>query len=357
MGAAIRQPAGDRAGAAETVRGSRHTSIVLAVLALGSLAASLAWWWWARAFETTDNAFLTAHVTWVSPQVSGRVLEVLVDDNRAVAAGDVLLRLDPEPFRVRADQAQADLNEADRKLQQAKSQHLVSLAAVEQARAEAVSADAQAANAATDLKRYRRLVASGAVSQQAHDNAVTQASTTASSLLAARKRVAATEAQALLAATQIRTAQAVVDKCRAALEKTRLDLSYTEVRAQVNGRVAKKSVEPGDYLQAGQAILGLVREDLWVVANFKETQLADMRPGQRAVITVDAYPGLEFEGHVDSLQTGTGAAFSLLPQDNATGNYVKVVQRVPVKIVFDPPAAGDWHLAPGMSAVPRVRVR
>jgi membrane fusion protein (multidrug efflux system) len=330
----------------------------LGVLALGALCATGAWWWHARVYETTDNAFITAHVTSVSPQVAGRVLEVLIEDNQKVDAGDVLLRLDKAPFTVKADQARANLNEARQKLEEAGSQYQVALAAADQARADAASAEAQAANAASDLKRYRNLLGSGAVSQQAHDNAETLARTSASALLAAKKRLAAAEAQAGLAEAQILTAQAGVKKSQAALDQALLELSYTETKAQVSGRVTKKAVEPGDYVQTGQAVLGLVQEDVWVVANFKETQLADMRPGQPVSISVDAYPGHEFQGHVDSFQAGTGAAFSLLPAENATGNYVKVVQRVPVKIVLDLTGGETWGLlATGMSVIPQVKVR
>ena len=176
--------------------------------------------------------------------------------------------------------------------------------------------------------------------------------------MAAHKRVAVAQAQADLAAAQIKTAQAVVERNKAALEQAQLDLSYCDVKAAVSGLVTKKAVEPGDYLQVGQAVLSLVQEDVWVVANFKETQLQGMRPGQKAELELDAYPDHTFHGHVDSLQAGTGAAFSLLPPENATGNYVKVVQRVPVKIVFDlVPADAGMLLAPGMSVFPRVRVR
>jgi len=335
----------------------RLAAAAILLLASAAIGSAGAWWWHSRAFETTDNAFITSHVTSVSPQVGGRVLEVLVEDNQKASAGDVLIRLDKAPFRVKADQARANLNEAKEKLQEARSQHQVALAAADQARADAASVEAQAANAATDLKRYKNLVASGAVSQQAHDNAETQARTSSSALLSARKHLAAAEAQASLAATQILTAQAGVEKNSAALDQAMLDLSYTEIKAQVPGRVTKKSVEPGDYVQTGQAVLGLVQDDFWVVANFKETQLRDMRPGQPVSITVDAYPGQEFQGHVDSLQAGTGAAFSLLPPENATGNYVKVVQRVPVKIVFDLLRGDVWHLAAGMSVIPQVKVR
>jgi membrane fusion protein (multidrug efflux system) len=329
-----------------------------ALVAVAVLAAAAHWWWRSLAFETTDDAFITGHVSLVSPQVAGRVLTVLVADNQTVAAGDVLVRLDPAVFQAKVEGARADLNEAEQKLQEAKSSRQVALATADQAMADAASAEAQMTNAATDLARYNNLVGSGAVSRQARDNADTLSRTNAAALQAARKRLVAAQAQAALAATQIQTAAAGVEKFRAALEQADLNLSYTEIKAGVSGRVTMKSVEPGDYVQVGQTILDLVEDNLWVVANFKETQLTSMRPGQPVSISVDAYPEHEFNGHVDSVQTGTGAAFSLLPPENATGNYVKVVQRVPVKIVFDQiPNETGMHLATGMSVVPRVRVR
>jgi membrane fusion protein (multidrug efflux system) len=336
---------------------SRATIALTIALAVAAASGTGLWWWHSRSFETTDDAFITAHVTAVSPQVGGRVVEVLVEDNQKVNAGDVLLRLDQAPFQVKVDQARADLNEATQKLQEARAQHQVALATADQVRADAASAESQAANAETDYRRYKNLVASGAVSQQAHDNAETQARTSASALLSARKRLTAAVAQAELAGTKILTAQAEVERNRATLDQALLDLSYTEIKSQVNGRVTKKAVEPGDYVQTGQNVLGLVQDDVWVVANFKETQLTNMRPGQPVAITVDTYPDREFHGRVESIQAGTGAAFSLLPAENASGNYVKVVQRVPVKIVFDLINGEAWHLAAGMSAIPQVKVR
>jgi membrane fusion protein (multidrug efflux system) len=330
---------------------------LIVVLAVAAVSGAGYWWWHSRSFETTDDAFIASHVTAVSPQVGGRVLEVLVKDNQNVKVGDVLIKLDQAPFQVKVDQAQANLNEVEQKLQEARSQHQVALATADQIRADLASAESQAANADMDYKRYKNLVDSGAVSQQAHDNAETQARTSVSALLAAHKRLNAAVAQAELAGTQILTAQAEVEKNRAALNQTLLDLSYTEIKSQVNGSVTKKAVEPGDYVQTGQNVLELVQDDVWVVANFKETQLTDMRPGQPVSMTVDAYPDQEFRGHVESIQAGTGAAFSLLPAENASGNYVKVVQRVPVKIVFDLITGQAWHLETGMSVVPQVKVR
>ncbi|WP_243362102.1 HlyD family secretion protein [Fundidesulfovibrio terrae] len=343
-------------GAARKPR--KPAAAVAAILALAALAVAGFWWWQARAFETTDDAFIAGHVTSVAPQVAGRVLTVLVEDNRRVAPGDVLIKLDKATFQVKLDQALANLNEAEQKLQEARSQHQVALAAADQAKADEASAQAQAGNAATDLARYNQLVHTGAVSQQARDNADTLSRTTSASLQSSRKRVAAAEAQAALAATQIQTSQAGVEKNKAAVEQAKLDLAYCEITSVVGGRVTKKAVEPGDYVQVGQSVLSVVQDDIWVVANFKETQLSGMLPGQIVDLVVDAYPGHAFKGHVDSIQAGTGAAFSLLPPQNATGNYVKVVQRVPVKIVFDLASAeAGMHLAPGMSVVPKVKVR
>ena len=347
----------DPPSAAAPRRRGRKRGALAAMLALSALIYGGIVWWESRAFETTDDAFIAGHVTSVSAQVAGRVLEVRVADNQKAHAGDLLVRLDPATFQAKLDQAQADLNEAEQKLQESRSAHAAALAAVEQAGADAASATAQASNAATDLTRYNQLVHSGAVSQQARDNADTLSRTTAASQQASRKRVAAAEAQASLSATQIQTAQAGVEKFKAALEQARLNLTYATVAAQVDGLVTKKSVEPGDYVQVGQPLLSLVQDELWVVANFKETQLKGMRPGQSVDITVDAYPDHEFKGRLESIQAGTGAAFALLPPQNASGNYVKVVQRVPVKIVFDSlPDEGSAHLAPGMSVVPRIRV-
>lgn len=341
------------------VEGSRGRAALalVAVLALAAAGAAGMWWWSGRAVEHTDDAFIAGHVTSVSAQVAGRVVEVAVEDNQQVKAGDVLVRLDTATFQAKVNQSRADLAEAEQKLREARSQHQAAKALAEQARADASAAEAQASNATTDLSRYNRLVSTGAVSQQARDNADTLARTTSSSHQAARKRVAAAEAQAALAEVQIETAAAAVEKYRAALEKDQLDLSYATVTASSDGKVTRKSVEPGDYVQPGQAVLSLVGGDVWVVANFKETQIGRMKPGQHVELVVDAYPGRTFSGRVDSIQAGTGAAFSLLPPQNASGNYVKVVQRVPVKIVFSPlPAEGGLHLAPGMSVVPRVRV-
>jgi membrane fusion protein (multidrug efflux system) len=306
--------------------------------------------------ESTDDAFVDADVVRAAPQVAGRVLEVAVHDNQLVSAGTVLMRIDPRDFEVQVRNATAGLAEAQGKLDQAKAQLTVTAADADQADAQVEVARANATNAAEDLKRYTALGAR-AISQQMKDAATAAAQSTAASLTAAQRKAASSRAQVELARTQITTAGAAVDTARAMLDQANLNLSYTEVRATIDGRVTRKTVQPGNYVQVGQQVMALVPTVVFLTANFKETQLERMRKDQPVEIEVDAYPHHRFHGHVDSLQAGTGAAFSLLPPENATGNYVKVVQRVPVKILIDDKPDNDFPLAPGMSAEPDVRVR
>lgn len=332
--------------------------VVLFALAVCLAAGGFFSWQRASRFESTDDAFIAGNVTTVAPRVPGRVKEVLVADNQQVRLGDVLLRIDPVNYQARLDTANAALDTAQRNLAEAVSESAAALATAEASGAQVASAQATADNAVKERGRYDKLLGQRVVSQESKDNADTTARTAVAALDVARKKHDADLAQAALAAAAIDTARAKVGEAQAAVAQADLDLTHTVVHARVAGRVTNKAVEPGDYLQAGQAVMSLVQPDVWVVANFKETQLTHIRPGQPASLSVDAFPDRAFKGHVDSIQRGTGAAFSLLPPENATGNYVKVVQRVPVKIVFDdagPQLLG--RLAPGMSVVPTVRVR
>ena len=306
--------------------------------------------------EGTDDAFIDADIVRAAPQVAGRVLAVAVDDNQLVHKGQPLVQIDPRDAQVRVRDAAAGLAEAQGRLDQARAQLDVTTADADQADAQVEVAEANQVNAAEDLKRYTTLEAR-AISQQMKDAATASARGTAAALTAAHRKAASARAQVGLARTQITTAAAAVDTARAQLDQANLDLSYTELRAPIDGRVTRKSVEPGNYLQVGQQVMALVPAEVYVTANFKETQLEQMRPDQPVDVHVDAYPHHEFHGHVDSLQAGTGAAFSLLPPENATGNFVKVVQRVPVKIRLDDKPDPDFLLAPGMSVEPDVRVR
>jgi membrane fusion protein, multidrug efflux system len=332
---------------------------LLALLAIIAIAGGADWWVHARNWVSTDDAFIDVHMVQVSPQVAGRVSAVPVHDNQEVQAGQPLVELDPADFQAKLDQAVANQESAAGQLAQARAQLAVAQAGLDQARAEVGVADANATNAATNLKRSQELarVGSMALSRQQFDNDTATARSTSASLAAAQHKVAVADAQLALNETQVATAGAGVRAAAAQVQQARLNLSYTEIRASVAGRIASKNVAVGDYVQVGQNLMALVPDEVWVTANFKETDLDHMRVGQPVEIYVDAYPEKVFHGHVDSFQAGSGAAFSLLPPQNATGNYVKVVQRVPVKIVFASPPGGHWLLGPGMSVEPYVKIR
>jgi membrane fusion protein, multidrug efflux system len=355
-------PAADREGEPPAPRRrSPVRRIVTFLLLLMLLAAAgfvgTSWWLTARHFESTDDAFVDAHMAGISPQIGGRVLQVPVDDNEDVAQGQLLVLIDPADYQARVDQTLALRAAAAGGIAQAKAQFAAAEANVEEAEAEVGVAQANATNAAVELKREQALEPSHAVSRQAYDTAVANAKSTAATLVAAQKKKAAAEAQVGVAKSQIDTADANLKSAEAQLAEARLQLSYTKVTAPAAGHIAHKSVTPGDYVQVGQSLMALVPHEVWVTAYFKETQLADMAPGQPTDVSVDGCNGRSFKAHVDSIQRGGGAAFSLLPAENATGNYIKVVQRVPVKIVFDGPVGPDCRIGPGMSVVPTVKVR
>jgi membrane fusion protein, multidrug efflux system len=226
-----------------------------------------------------------------------------------------------------------------------------------QARADLASARATADNAESDLNRNEQLYKTHVIDRREYDASVAQAKTATANVESATKKVALQEAQVRMASAQYVTASAEEKQAEAHLRQAQLQLSYTKIFAPFDGRVTKKSVEPGDYIQPGQTVFSLVPPDVWVIANFKETQLKQMKVGQPVSVRVDAIPGRDFNAHIESFQVGTGGRFTLLPPENATGNFVKVVQRVPVKIVFDEPAATLERLRAGESVEPKVNVR
>jgi membrane fusion protein (multidrug efflux system) len=332
----------------------RATRIAGGVLVLAALTGAVRYGIWSFHHESTDDAFIDCHVVNVSSRVAGRVTRVHVDDNQRVPEGDLVIELDPADFQARLDERRAAQDEARGRLAQARAQLTVAEAMAAQTQADIVAAQADAVLAASDLARYHATT-SGAVSRQAVDAASTAAARSAAQVEVRRKAHAAAVAQIELARANVETAAAAVETAAANVEQARLQLSYTTLHAKIAGRVTNKRVMAGDWIQVGQTLFALVPEHVWVTANFKETQLRFMRPGQPVTIHVDAYDR-DFRGRVDSIEAGSGAFFSLLPPENATGNYVKVVQRVPVKILFDEPIA-DVLLGPGMSVEPTVTVR
>jgi membrane fusion protein, multidrug efflux system len=343
------------AAALSTAR--RHPLIVagIAIALILCLAGALAWWLNARHYESTDDAFIDARTVTISSQVNGAIVELPVTDNQSVEENAVLLRIDDRDYRAAVDQAMAQIDQATANIANLDAQIAAQQARNEQAEKEVTQAQAALTFSEQENDRAQALLARGAGTQQ-------QAQQTASDLR--QKQAALDGAQANLVAgqkqidvlqTQREAAGGQLEQARAAKEQADANLSRTLVKAPLAGRVTKLTTAKGAYAQVGQALMMLVPLELWVTANYKETQLADMRPGQPVDIRIDAYPGRSFAGHVDSIQSGSGAAFSLLPPENATGNYVKVVQRVPVKIVFDERPA--VYLGPGVSVVPYVRVR
>ena len=335
----------------------RRRRIVAAGAALiVALATGVYYFWFVVPFESTDDAFIEGYVIPIAPKVPGYVGQLLIKDNQEVKKGDVLLKIDSRDYETSLAQARADLAAARSQLDQSQAQVKVSESKVAQAQASVVAADAENQRAADDLKRYQS-VDSSAVSRSAFDAAQSQARAAKANLEAARSQAQAAESEVTLSKAGVETATAAVQQAEARLRQAELNLSYTQVTAPEDGRVTRRVVEQGAYIQPGQALMAIVPHEYWVIANFKEIQLTHMRAGQPVAIKVDAYPSHKFMGHVDSIQSGSGARFSLFPPENATGNYIKVVQRVPVKIVFDDDPNTQLAIGPGMSVVPTVRVK
>jgi membrane fusion protein (multidrug efflux system) len=364
---------------------------VILPIALVVVAAVIGLWYFLRhGYVSTDDAFVAADVYQINAKVPGRVATVLVHDNEAVQHGQPLAELEAADYQSRVAQAEAAvaLAEAQRKeaeiqvgwttamtggaVTAAEADAVAAQARLEQANADLAAAGAEANRTAADRERYQQL-SDKAVSRQRLTAVEAEATASAATLQAARQKVGSAQAEVAAAQARVETAradqarssvaaatlkrrEAELRSAQAALTAAQLDLSYTRITAPAAGHVTRKTVLPGTYVQPGQALMAVVGLEVWVEANYKETQLEHMRPGQPASVRIDAY-GIDLPGHVDSIQSGSGAAFSLLPPENATGNYVKVVQRVPVKIRFEQQPDARYTLGPGMSVVPEVDVR
>ncbi len=362
---------------------------LLLLVVIGAIVSLVRVWRYYSVRESTDDAQIDGYIYPVSARVSGTAIKVNFDDNTYVEKGTVLAELDPTDYQVALQRAQADLADAEATATAARtnvpithtgtsSQLSMAQAAVATAQKEELSARARVADvearykkAASDLRRMQQLIGKDEVSQQQYDAAVAAEQAAKATVDAERANVAAAQSRVVQAEASARSAQtgpqqvavmrsragaaeAAVQHAQAAVAQAQLNLQYTTIRAPVSGVVSQRNAEVGQTVQAGQPLFGIVDLDnLWVTADFKETQLKNMRPGQPARVQVDAY-GHTYSGHVDSLGGATGARFSLLPPENATGNYVKVVQRIPVKIVFDKGQDPQHQLRPGMSAVPTV---
>ncbi len=327
-----------------------------AVAALVLVAGGVLWWLNARKYASTSDARIAGYVIQMAPQVSGRVTKLLFTDNQHVNAGQVLLEIDPRDYQARLDQALAQQISAQSQVTQARAQLLVRQADLDQAKANVTVAQSDLTQAQKDYDRFRH-INPAAVAQQQRDQVDAVFRSATAKLASAKQGVEGAAAQIQAAKAQVASAEAGVKQAEAAVESARLQLSYTTLTAPAAGRIAHRTVDMGDVVQPGQSLFALVQDELWVEADFKETEMAGMQPGQKAAISVDAVPGTTFHGTVNSFQPGTGSEFSALPAENATGNWVKVVQRVPVKIVFDGTDYQKYFLAPGMSVEPSVKLR
>ena len=333
----------------------RVSFIVLGVLLLAFATWGIHRYLYSRHHVSSDNAQIDGHITLIAPRVAAFVTRVLVDDNQHVREGDTLLRLDDRDFKVRLAQAQADLQAAEAAVG-TRSRAGQALAQLQATRAEAASeqatvaaAEADYKKAAADVERYRKLAADKIISAQQLDEAEAAYQQAAAKLESARRQASAATSQVSASSAAVRSADAHLAAAEAAVENARLQLSYTTITAPTSGVIAKRTAEAGALVQVGQTLMSVVPDtNIWVTANLKETQLTNVRVGDRVEFSVDAYPGRKFTGRVESLSPATGARFALLPPDNATGNFTKVVQRVPVKIAVEQ-NPDPVPLRPGMS--------
>jgi membrane fusion protein, multidrug efflux system len=405
------------------VAGRKKTLLVCGVIGLALLLAlGIRYLIWSAGHEKTDDAYLAGHLHPISARVTDTVQQVLIDDNQHVIAGQVLVVLDRNDYKVKLDQAKAALDaaakqaetadaaiqsttqlgiadtmqaqgavgEAKALIQTSKAALIAAESGVPQAQARLQEANATLQREETDLHRYENLYAKEEVSKQTLDHSRASYQVALAGRAAAQEQVRQAQAQLLAAQqgvvraeahltnsegrlqsakatkleTRVRegqfsTAQAAIAQATAALEDAKLQLSYTTIKAPVSGRVGRKSVEVGQRVQVGQPLMAIVEDQPWVVANFKETQLEKMHAGQSVEVEIDTFPKHKFHGHIDSLAPGSGNEFALLPPDNATGNFTKIVQRFPVKVVFDQDSVHGYEglLSPGMSSVVTVTTR
>lgn len=331
---------------------------LLLFLLLAAVLASIPELRYLLAHESTDDAYLTGTIVPVSAEVKGRVVQVAIVDNQMVAAGDRLFEIDPQDYRLALQSRKKSLATQKAELEKVKAAINEAHKKVAESRANLAEAEVREKFAATDKNRYGSLIESGAVSTRQYDDSLTQWQLAKAVRQAAQSAVAGAEAAVKTLEADKIAQQSRIGEAVEAVHLAELDLSRTEVRSPMAGRVSRKNVDVGKYVGVGQPLLAIVdTSDIWVAANYKENQIDKIRPGQKADIKVDAYPDLTLRGHVESVQAGTGSVFSLLPPENATGNFVKIVQRLPVKIIIDSQPDSAHPLFPGLSVVPSINVK
>ncbi len=307
-------------------------------------------------FQSTDDAFVEGHIIQVAPKVAGQIINLYVDDNQEVKENQIIAEIDPKDYQVKLDQAEAKLAEAKAKLGVTEKQVDENSSNVNQTQEELNSAKSKLDFAEKDYQRYAAMYKEGIVSKQEYDNSLNQLTVAQANNKAADEKSKAMKAALESSKARIKSVEAEIQRLEAEVEEASTNLSYTKIYAPEDGTVSSRSVEKGNYVQIGQPLLSIVPKRVWVVANFKEIQLTNMKPGQRVWIKVDTYPHKRFKGSVQSIQRATGAKASLFPPENAVGSYVKIVQRVPVKIIFEEDLS-EYNIVPGMSVVPKVQIK
>ena len=341
-------------------------AVVLALL----LFAGLDYFFDALTHESTDDAFIAGHIVSIAPRIDGQVAAVLVKDNQMVRSNDLLVAIDPADSNITVAQKEAAAVSQDANFRTVvaayelmRAKVTTAQASARRAKADADAAGATAKKAQADFERAQDLLKQKTISQSEYDTQLAANTKAQADWKSALESVDEENSKVDESEKQLATVYAQKDMAFSQLSESqtnvagaKLNLSYTKIFAPADGRVTRKQVEAGDYLKAGQQIMSLVPVEVWVVANFKESQLRKMSPGQKAMVEIDALGGKKFAAHVESLQAGSGAAFSLLPPENATGNFVKVIQRVPVKLLFDEALPADRTIGPGLSVTPSVQV-
>ncbi|WP_034292749.1 HlyD family secretion protein [Herbaspirillum sp. RV1423] len=331
---------------------------VLRALLTAALLLVAAWFVYyqlrGKYLESTNDAFVYADSVTVAPKVSGYVEHVYVADNQDVKAGQPLVRIDPRDYAAQSSQSKAQIDAAAASEDASKAQLQEQKAAIAQAQAQLASAEEDARYAASEVERYTPLAASGAETRERLTTLRNQAAQAKSTVASRRAALEASQLRMHSIEAQIRQAQAQGETARAQYDAANVNLGATEVRASVAGKVGDKQVRVGQFVSAGTRMMTVVPTDFYVIANFKETQIGMMRTGQPVTIRIDALPGARFQGHLDSISPGTGAQFSLLPPQNATGNFTKIVQRVPVRIAVDASAEDRKVFVAGLSVTAEV---
>jgi membrane fusion protein (multidrug efflux system) len=349
-------------GAAQTRRRFGLKRLALAGAALAVLAGA-AWYghgWWTngRFIESTDDAYVGGNVTAIAPHVSGFVAGVLVTDNQRVRAGQLLIQLDSRDYQAALDHAKAVVDARAASLDGLRAQYVLQQATIRQQEAEVVAKSAQLTFASQDAARYQSLALTSAGSRQDAQRAASLEQQARASLVAASATLEAGRQQLKVLTAQTAEADANLSQARSDLRTAQLNLGYTEIRAPIDGFIGNRAAQVGAYVAAGAYLISVIPTDgLWVDANFKEDQLTRMVDGDTAAVVADVLPGHVFRGHIASVAPGTGAVFSVIPAENATGNFTKIVQRVPVRIVLDGGDADLRMLRPGLSTTARVDTR